>query len=73
MGSVLDLLVDLGHLDERMLSDLNDRLLELAPEDGQLSIDVVRRIVATLIFEHYDETEPEYKRMLDGEWTLLFA
>ena len=72
-SSFLDMMVDLGHLDERMLSTLNDQLLELVADDGHVPLEEIRRLVATLVFEHMDETEPEYKRMLEGEWSLLFC
>lgn len=71
-SALLDLLVDLGHLDEAMLSQVNDQLLDLDGLGGDIPYDQVRRVVAQIIFEHVGEMDPEYQRMVDQEWGLLF-
>lgn len=69
---VLDLLVELGHLDEKMLVEVNDQLLDLQIPGGQVTADDVRRVVATVVFEHIDSMDPDFRRMVESEWGLLF-
>lgn len=69
---LLDLLVDLGHLDEALLGTVNDRLLDLDAPDGLVHAEEVRRVAAGVIFEHAAEADPEYQRALEQEWGLLF-
>ena len=71
-SALLDLLVDLGHLDEALLATVNDRLLDLDVPDGKVSADEVRRVAAAVIFEQAADGDPEYQRTLEQEWGLLF-
>ena len=71
-SAMLDLLVELGHLDEKLLADVNDRLLDLKIPDGKVSADDVRRVVAELVFDQMDTMEPEFRLMLESEWGMLF-
>lgn len=71
-SAMLDLLVELGHLDEKLLADVNDRLLDLKIPDGKVSADDVRRVVAELVFDQMDTMEPEFRMMLESEWGMLF-
>ena len=71
-SAMLDLLVELGHLDEKLLADVNDRLLDLKIPDGKISADDVRRVVAELVFDQMDTMEPEFRMMLESEWGMLF-
>lgn len=71
----LDLLVELGHLDERMLALVNDRLLDLQGQAGAVAaVDVpdVKRVAAVVIDEHLGDTDREYQRAMKKEWPLLF-
>ncbi len=68
----LDVLVDLGHLDDDMLAVVNDRLLDVEAPDGVVSLDAVRRVTAEVIFERETRVDPELRQLLDGEWTFLF-
>ncbi len=72
-GAFLDLLVDLGHLDEKLLALMNDHLLDLESPDGLVHASDVRRVAAALIDEHRGDADPEYQRTLDLEWSLLFG
>lgn len=72
-GAFLDLLVDLGHLDEKLLALMNDRLLDHDSEDGMVHAADVRRVAAELMDEHRGDADPEYQRTLDLEWGLLFG
>ena len=71
-STLLDVLVDLGHLDEALLARVNDQLLDEQPEDGIVTLDAVRRVAAAVIFEQSGDREPEQQRVLDQEWGLLF-
>lgn len=72
-GAFLDLLVDLGHLDDKLLAMMNDRLLDLDPPGGVVGVDEVRRVAAELIDEHRGDADPEYQRSLELEWGFLFS
>ncbi len=77
-AAFLDLLLDLGHLDDAMLNQVNDRLLDVdsgAPSAGAHPIDLaaVKRIAAGVIVDRLPETDGEYQRAFDREWPLLFG
>ena len=71
-STLLDVLVDLGHLDEQLLNEVNDRLLDAQPEDGVVTLDAVRRIAAQVIFDKAGDADPEQQRVLEQEWGLIF-
>ena len=71
-STLLDLLVELGHLDDRLLATINDRLLDLDTPSGVVSLEDVRRIVAAVVFESMEELDLEFLRMIESEWGLLF-
>ena len=70
-SALLDLLVEMGHLDEKMLATVNDRFLDLPIVGGAITIDDVRRVVAEVVFENLDTLDDEFRRMLESEWGLL--
>ena len=70
-SAMLDLLVELGHLDEAMLAAVNDRFLDLPLTGGAVTVDDVRRVVAEVVFENLDTLDIEFKRMIETEWGLL--
>ena len=72
-SALMDLMVELGHLEEPLLSEVNDRLLDLDSAHGIVGLDDVRRIAAQVVFEHQDELEPEQLRLLRQEWGFLFG
>ena len=72
-AAFLDLLVDLGHLDDRLLALMNDRLLDLDSTDDVIHGADLRRVAAALIDEHREEADTEYQRNLDLEWGYLFG
>ena len=71
-GTLLDLLVDLGHLDDQLLELVNDRLLDLDAGGGVVSYDDARRVVAEVIFENAEGMDTDYQRMIESEWSFLF-
>ena len=71
-SQLLDVLVELGHLDDLMLNEVNDRLLDLTPPDGRITLQDVRRVVAEVLFTHEGGFDPEFGRLVSQEWGLLF-
>ena len=71
-SAMLDLLVELGHLDEKLLAAVNDHLLDLKIPDGKVSADDVRRVVAELVFDQMDTMENDFRLVLESEWGMLF-
>lgn len=74
-AQLLDLLVELGHLDERMLAEVNDRLLDLQAPPGEVAaveIQDVKRVAAVVIEENLGDTDKDYQRAMKHEWPLLF-
>ncbi len=69
---LLDLLVELGHIDDEILTRINDRLLDLQPADNRIPFQEVRRVAASVLFEQQDRRDDEARRALDAEWGLLF-
>jgi hypothetical protein len=74
---LLDLLVDLGHLDELALEQVNQVLAGIEKplnEHGMASINVndVRRIAAMTLFDRAPTLEGEARRMIEREWGLIF-
>lgn len=77
-AAFLDLLLDLGHLDDTMLNQVNDRLLDVegdkvGPGAQPIDLATVKRIAAGVIVDRLPETDTEYQRAFDREWPLLFG
>lgn len=77
-AAFLDLLLDLGHLDDAMLNLVNDRLLDV--ESGStpggvqpIGLADVKRITAGIIEDRLPETDADYQRAFEREWPLLFG
>lgn len=71
-SALLDILVDLGHLDDRLLALVNDRLLDEQPADGVVDHAALRRVAAEVLFDSLEGAEPDQRRVLEEEWGLLF-
>ena len=76
-SALLDVLVDLGHLDEASLDRVNQVLSGMDKplnEQGMatISMDDVRRVAAMAMFERLPALDGEARRMLEREWGLLF-
>ena len=76
-STMLDLLVELGHLDEKMLTQVNRVLGALdKPLDangvGIIDVRDVKRVAALALFERLPELDGETRRMIEREWQLLF-
>ena len=76
-STLLDVLVDLGHLDEASLDRVNQVLSGMEKplnEQGMatISMDDVRRVAAMAMFERLPALDGEARRMIEREWGLLF-
>ena len=76
-SALLDVLVDLGHLDEASLDRVNQVLSGMDKplnEQGMaiISMDDVRRVAAMAMFERLPALDGEARRMVEREWGLLF-
>jgi hypothetical protein len=69
---MLDILVELGHLDDKMLALVNDRLLDQLPDDHVIDLPAMRRVAASVLEEHRDRMHPEQRILIDKEWAALF-
>ena len=70
---VLDIVVELAHLDEPALAEVNDRLLDAQGVDGAIGLDELRRIVAVVIDARMDSLEPGQRVLMEKEWPVLFG
>ena len=76
-STLLDVLVDLGHLDETSLEQVNNVLSAIDKplnQHGMAAINVndVRRVAAMALFERAANMDGEARRMIEREWGLLF-
>ena len=76
-SALLDVLVDLGHLDETALEHVNHVLADIEKplnEHGMAVIDAndVRRVAAMALFNRAPNLDGEARRMIEREWGLLF-
>lgn len=70
----LELLRDLGHLDDGAMERLSDELLRSRPPGAApVSYEEVRRSVAILLFDGETGMRPEARDLLGAEWARLFA
>jgi hypothetical protein len=67
------MLYDLGHLNDKLLSKINQRLMEETPENQQLSVEEVRRVAAEVIFDNLEKLSPAMKKNILLEWDLIFS
>ena len=76
-STLLDVLVDLGHLDETSLDQVNQVLASIDKplnEHGMATITLndVRRVASMALFERLPKLDGEARRMIEREWGLLF-
>jgi len=82
-GVLLDLLQELGHLDEVSISAITAALSGEGPEasrdpSGIVELVDLRRAIAAVLFERSssgdkDKMNPEQAQLLEKEWRLLFG
>ena len=71
-STLLDVLVEAGHLDERSLEKVNDLLLDVRTTDGIIGAAQLRQIVADVMFDALEDMDPESRRVIEAEWPLIF-
>lgn len=76
-STLLDVLVDLGHLDEASLDRVNQVLASIDKplnENGMalITFEDVRRVASMAMFERIPHLDGEAQRMIEREWGLLF-
>jgi len=77
-GALLELLQELGHLDDVSVGVITAALTGEGPEathdpDGLVDVADLRRAVAAILFDRESGMDPEQVRLLTREWHLLFA
>ena len=76
-STLLDALVDLGHLDEPTLEKVNHVLSTIEKplnEHGMatITLDDMRRVAAMALFDRLPQLDGEARRMIEREWGVLF-
>lgn len=69
----LDLLRDLGHLDDAALEKLAGDLVAQPRQGRVVTFDEIRRAAAVLLFEREPTMRPEARELLNAEWARLFS
>jgi hypothetical protein len=73
----LELLQDLGHLDdvlfEQVLESISKALVPEGAAHVLVSLDDVRRLVASMLMEQEAKLEDPQRKLLEREWALLFS
>ena len=69
----LDIVVELAHLDDKMLQEVNDRMLDAQGEDGRVGLDELRRVVAVVLDGRMDALLPDQQALMRKEWPILFG
>jgi hypothetical protein len=73
----LELLQDLGHLDdvlfEQVLESISKALVPPGATHVVVSLDDVRRLVASMLMEQEAKLEDPQRKLLEREWALLFS
>ena len=71
-STLLDVMVEAGHLNEKSLERVNDGLLDVQSTDGIIGVQQLRRVVAEVLFDALEEMDPDSRRVIEAEWPLLF-
>ncbi len=69
----LDVVVELAHLDEAALTEVNDQLLNAKGDEGQVGLDELRRVVAVVLDTRMEKLEPDQRQLMRKEWPILFG
>ena len=68
----IELLRDLGHLDNAGVDRLTSEFVGAARPDRRITFDEVRRAAAVLLFDGEGGMRPEARELLQAEWGRLF-
>ena len=71
-SALLDVLVELGHLDVRLLDRISDRLLDIDPPGGIIGAIDLRRVVSEELFDALEGLDEEQRRVIEDEWGFIF-
>ena len=76
-SALLDALVDLGHLDEASLEQVNGVLSSIDKPLNQhgmaaISFEDVRKVASVALFERLPQLDGDARRMVEREWGFLF-
>lgn len=66
----LQMLRDLGYLDDRIEDEVLNRIT--AHAEGEVTLPLLRRMVAEVVFERQFELDSELLTLLDDEWKMVF-
>jgi hypothetical protein len=69
----LDIVVELAHLDDELLQEVNDRMLDAKGVQGRVELDELRRVVAVLLDGRMDTLSPDQRALMQREWPVLFG
>lgn len=69
----LDIVVELAHLNDAMLQEVNDRMLDAQATDGRVGLPELRRVVAMVLDERFDSLQPDQQTLMRKEWPILFG
>lgn len=73
----MELLQDLGHLDdvlfEQVLESISKALVPEGATHVLVSLDDVRRLVASMLMEQEAKLGDPQRQLLEREWALLFS
>lgn len=72
-ADLLELLRDLGHLDDAAVDAVTSSLVEATRPGRVVSFDEVRRAAATHLFAQEESLRPEARELLGQEWARLFS
>lgn len=67
----LELLRDLGHLDDAAVERITGELVARGREGGVVTLAEIRRVVAVHLFEKESAVRPEVRELLVQEWPRL--
>ena len=71
-GDFLELLRDLGHLDDAGIERLSSELMAELRPGRVVTYDEVRRAAARMLFEGEARLRSDQRDLLDAEWARLF-
>ncbi|HNC96777.1 MAG TPA: hypothetical protein PLA94_02285 [Myxococcota bacterium] len=69
----LNLLRDLGHLDEAALEQLTGMIVATARPGKSVSFAEVRQLASAFLFEREASLRPEARELLQAEWARIFS
>jgi hypothetical protein len=72
-GDFLELLRDLGHLDDAGMDRLTSLLVAQPRASRTVTFEEVRRVAAGILFDREAALRPEQRELLAAEWPRLFG